>query len=70
MAKFPYVTSYSEVVKVCKEAHTNAAHRPGQAVCNKYQLPKKLEDSVYEEKDATKVYQRIWNHFNPSQFQG
>jgi hypothetical protein len=68
--KFPHVSTYGDVVRICKEARTNAHLRPGQAVCNKYQLPKDLEDAIWEMKEDTRVHQRVWNYFNPANYQG
>ena len=68
--KLPQFATFSECKRLIWNTwQRNPYLRPGQALSNKFDLDKKLEDQIYEEKDLDIVIQRVWNFTNNQEYQ-
>lgn len=66
--KFPQFVSRAEVKRYCAVAQ-QPGQRYGQAVANKYDLPKDLEDMIYESDSDTFVWGTLYHYFVKQDYQ-
>jgi hypothetical protein len=67
--KLPQFATYSECKRFIFQTRNNAHLRYGQALCNRFEIPKDLEDKIWEEKDFHRVVQAVWNYTNRPEYQ-
>lgn len=70
--KFPYTTSYAEVFAIVHEhcpVHPANAMRPGQAICNAYEIPQELDEKIYQMRSHVQVAQAICEWFHREGYQ-
>lgn len=67
--KLPQFGSYTECRKFIANQWQNEHLRPGQSLCNKYEIDPKLESQIWEEHSLEAVIQRVWNFTNNQEYQ-
>lgn len=59
--QFPNVVGKSEVKRICSLVQVEG-QRYGQAVCNRFDLPKDLEDKIWESDNPSFVWQAVYEN--------
>jgi len=70
--KFPYTTSYAEVFAIVHNhcpASGYVLMRPGQAICNAYDIPQELDEKIYQMRSHVQVAKTISEYFHREGYQ-
>lgn len=71
--KFPYTTSYAEVFAIvhdhCPTGYGRSLLRPGQSICNAYDIPKELDEKIYQMRSHVQVAKALCEWFHREGYQ-